>query len=169
MITGYFLIPLLRLFIRLFRINVNLSISAVVITQRQTLSEDGHQTTESLVNLKRRFTWRETQNMAPKLERFVSPGKGNGLRATAGIRRGELVLSAEPLACCVSNKVSRDVCHHCFTSWITAVQGRKLATAVMKVRDLRRLQIVSEGNVYTQQYESQREFAGKVGKEDIVP
>ncbi|KAK2920352.1 hypothetical protein Q8A73_002556 [Channa argus] len=53
--------------------------------------------------------------MAPKLERFVSPGKGNGLRATAGIRRGELVLSAEPLACCVSNKVSRDVCHHCFT------------------------------------------------------
>ncbi|XP_042363613.1 histone-lysine N-methyltransferase SMYD3 [Plectropomus leopardus] len=53
--------------------------------------------------------------MAPKLERFVSPGKGNGLRATAGIRRGELVYSAEPLACCVSNKLARDVCHHCFT------------------------------------------------------
>ncbi|XP_069030213.1 histone-lysine N-methyltransferase SMYD3 [Embiotoca jacksoni] len=53
--------------------------------------------------------------MAPRLERFVSPGIGNGLRATARIRRGELVVSAEPLACCVSNKMSREVCHHCFT------------------------------------------------------
>uniref|UniRef100_A0A3B4Z1G7 [histone H3]-lysine(4) N-trimethyltransferase n=1 Tax=Stegastes partitus TaxID=144197 RepID=A0A3B4Z1G7_9TELE len=53
--------------------------------------------------------------MAPKLERFVSPGKGNGLRATAGIRRGELLVSAEPLACCVSKKLVREVCHHCFT------------------------------------------------------
>uniref|UniRef100_A0A8C4DLR6 [histone H3]-lysine(4) N-trimethyltransferase n=1 Tax=Dicentrarchus labrax TaxID=13489 RepID=A0A8C4DLR6_DICLA len=53
--------------------------------------------------------------MAPRLERFVSPGKGNGVRATAGIKRGELVYSAEPLAGCVSNKVARDVCHHCFT------------------------------------------------------
>lgn len=55
--------------------------------------------------------------MAPKLERFDSPGKGNGLRATAGIKRGQLVYSAEPLACCVSNKLARDVCHHCFTRW----------------------------------------------------
>ncbi|XP_027137114.1 histone-lysine N-methyltransferase SMYD3 [Larimichthys crocea] len=53
--------------------------------------------------------------MAPRLERFVSPGKGNGLRATARIKPGELVYSAEPLACCVSNKVSREVCHHCFS------------------------------------------------------
>nr|XP_046239789.1 histone-lysine N-methyltransferase SMYD3 [Scatophagus argus] len=53
--------------------------------------------------------------MAQKLERFVSPGKGNGLRATARIKRGELVYFAEPLACCVSNKLARDVCHHCFT------------------------------------------------------
>ncbi|XP_031702104.1 histone-lysine N-methyltransferase SMYD3 isoform X2 [Anarrhichthys ocellatus] len=53
--------------------------------------------------------------MPPKLERFVSPGKGNGLRATVRIKRGELVYSAEPLACCVSNKLSRDVCHHCFS------------------------------------------------------
>ncbi|XP_061566922.1 histone-lysine N-methyltransferase SMYD3 [Cololabis saira] len=52
--------------------------------------------------------------MAP-VERFVSPGKGNGLRATARIRRGELVTSAEPLACCVSRKHARSVCHHCFT------------------------------------------------------
>ncbi|TKS69929.1 Histone-lysine N-methyltransferase SMYD3 [Collichthys lucidus] len=56
--------------------------------------------------------------MAPRLERFVSPGKGNGLRATARIKPGELVYSAEPLACCVSNKVSREVCHHCFTRWM---------------------------------------------------
>ncbi|XP_053196240.1 histone-lysine N-methyltransferase SMYD3 [Scomber japonicus] len=53
--------------------------------------------------------------MAPKLQRFVSPGKGNGVRATARIRRGELVYSAEPLASCVSKKLSREVCHHCFT------------------------------------------------------
>ncbi|KAM6950245.1 histone-lysine N-methyltransferase SMYD3 [Lycodopsis pacificus] len=53
--------------------------------------------------------------MPPKLERFLSPGKGNGLRATVRMKRGELVYSAEPLACCVSNKLSRDVCHHCFS------------------------------------------------------
>ncbi|XP_075906291.1 histone-lysine N-methyltransferase SMYD3 [Nelusetta ayraudi] len=53
--------------------------------------------------------------MAPKLERFTSPGKGNGLRATASIRRGELLLSAEPLASCVSGRRAREVCHHCFT------------------------------------------------------
>uniref|UniRef100_A0A8C7WM80 [histone H3]-lysine(4) N-trimethyltransferase n=1 Tax=Oryzias sinensis TaxID=183150 RepID=A0A8C7WM80_9TELE len=42
--------------------------------------------------------------MAPMLERYVSPGKGNGLRATTKIRRGVLVTSAEPVAYCVSNK-----------------------------------------------------------------
>lgn len=52
--------------------------------------------------------------MSAKLERFVSPGKGNGLRATAKIKRGEVLFSAEPLACCVANKQVRDVCHHCF-------------------------------------------------------
>lgn len=53
--------------------------------------------------------------MALKLERFVSPAKGNGLRATCRIKRGELVYSAEPLACCVSNRLARNVCHHCFS------------------------------------------------------
>ncbi|KAM8894816.1 histone-lysine N-methyltransferase SMYD3 isoform 1-T1 [Spinachia spinachia] len=53
--------------------------------------------------------------MPPKLKRFVSPGKGNGLRATVRIGRGELVYSAEPLACCVSKKLARDVCHYCFS------------------------------------------------------
>lgn len=56
-------------------------------------------------------------NMAPKLERFVSPGKGNGLRAAVRVQRGELVYCAAPLACVVSNKVSADVCHHCFSRW----------------------------------------------------
>eukprot|EP00066_Takifugu_rubripes_P005502 XP_003969594.1 PREDICTED: histone-lysine N-methyltransferase SMYD3 [Takifugu rubripes] len=53
--------------------------------------------------------------MAPKLERFVSPGKGNGLRATVRIEEGELVYVTEPLAYCVSQKQSRNVCHQCFT------------------------------------------------------
>uniref|UniRef100_A0A3P9IQ01 [histone H3]-lysine(4) N-trimethyltransferase n=1 Tax=Oryzias latipes TaxID=8090 RepID=A0A3P9IQ01_ORYLA len=53
--------------------------------------------------------------MAPMLERYVSPGKGNGLRATTKIRRGVLVTSAKPVAYCVSNKRAREVCHHCFT------------------------------------------------------
>ncbi|KAI3377071.1 hypothetical protein L3Q82_000284 [Scortum barcoo] len=53
--------------------------------------------------------------MAPGLQRFDSPGKGNGLRATAGIRSGQLLYSSEPLASCVTNKQARDVCHHCFT------------------------------------------------------
>lgn len=53
--------------------------------------------------------------MAVKLERFVSPGKGNGLRASVGIRRGELLYSAEPLAACVSNKMTKHFCHHCFS------------------------------------------------------
>ncbi|KAM9817541.1 histone-lysine N-methyltransferase SMYD3 [Neosynchiropus ocellatus] len=53
--------------------------------------------------------------MAPKLERFVSPGKGNGLRAKAAVRRGDVLAEAEPLACCVSTRESARVCHHCFT------------------------------------------------------
>ncbi|XP_073320601.1 histone-lysine N-methyltransferase SMYD3 isoform X1 [Pagrus major] len=67
--------------------------------------------------------------MAPKLERFVSPGKGNGLRATARIKRGELVYSCEPLACCVSNKLSRDVCHHCFKRRETLLRCSQCKTA----------------------------------------
>lgn len=62
------------------------------------------------------FTCRENcATMALKMERFTSPGKGNGLRATASIRRGELLLSTEPLASCVSARRAREVCHHCFT------------------------------------------------------
>ncbi|XP_076579113.1 histone-lysine N-methyltransferase SMYD3 [Chaetodon auriga] len=67
--------------------------------------------------------------MALKLERFVSPGKGNGLRATGKLRRGELVYSAEPLGCCVSNKLVRDVCHHCFTRRQTLLRCSQCKTA----------------------------------------
>ncbi|XP_039985904.1 histone-lysine N-methyltransferase SMYD3 [Xiphias gladius] len=67
--------------------------------------------------------------MAPRLERFVSPGKGNGLRATARIGRGELVYSAEPLACCVSNRHAREVCHGCFTRCETLLRCSQCKTA----------------------------------------
>ncbi|XP_022600145.1 histone-lysine N-methyltransferase SMYD3 [Seriola dumerili] len=67
--------------------------------------------------------------MAPRLERFVSPGKGNGLRSTARIKRGELVYSAEPLACCVSNRLARDVCHRCFTRRETLLRCSQCKTA----------------------------------------
>ncbi|KAM9825692.1 histone-lysine N-methyltransferase SMYD3 [Syngnathus typhle] len=52
--------------------------------------------------------------MAPMLQRFVSPGKGNGLRATTAIKSGKLLFSSEPLASCVSAKVAKHVCHRCF-------------------------------------------------------
>ncbi|XP_061621808.1 histone-lysine N-methyltransferase SMYD3 isoform X1 [Phyllopteryx taeniolatus] len=52
--------------------------------------------------------------MASMFERFVSPGKGNGLRATTAIKSGKLLFSSEPLASCVSTKVAKDVCHRCF-------------------------------------------------------
>ncbi|XP_062303545.1 histone-lysine N-methyltransferase SMYD3 [Osmerus eperlanus] len=53
--------------------------------------------------------------MNPKIERFVSPGKGNGIRATQKILAGELICSAQPLASCVSNKSARKICHNCFS------------------------------------------------------
>ncbi|KAL0969326.1 hypothetical protein UPYG_G00225600 [Umbra pygmaea] len=53
--------------------------------------------------------------MALKVERFACPGKGNGLRATHSVQAGEVLYSAEPLACCVSNKCAKDVCHSCFS------------------------------------------------------
>ncbi|KAG7482414.1 histone-lysine N-methyltransferase SMYD3 [Solea senegalensis] len=67
--------------------------------------------------------------MAQMLERFVSPGKGNGLRATVGIRRGQLLYSAEPLACCVSNRLTKDVCHRCFSRRETLMRCSQCKTA----------------------------------------
>ncbi|CAL8351884.1 unnamed protein product [Merluccius merluccius] len=52
--------------------------------------------------------------MSVKIVRFSSPGRGNGLRAVSAISAGELVYAAAPLACCVSNTLSKDVCHDCF-------------------------------------------------------
>ncbi|XP_024152173.1 histone-lysine N-methyltransferase SMYD3 [Oryzias melastigma] len=67
--------------------------------------------------------------MAPMLERFVSPGKGNGLQAKTKIRRGVLITSTEPLAYCVSNKWAREVCHHCFTRCETLLRCSQCKTA----------------------------------------
>ncbi|KAJ7989133.1 hypothetical protein DPEC_G00316360 [Dallia pectoralis] len=53
--------------------------------------------------------------MALKLERFVSPGKGDGLRAKQRVKAGDLLYTAEPLACCVSNRCRNGVCHSCFS------------------------------------------------------
>uniref|UniRef100_A0A3P9AER6 [histone H3]-lysine(4) N-trimethyltransferase n=1 Tax=Esox lucius TaxID=8010 RepID=A0A3P9AER6_ESOLU len=53
--------------------------------------------------------------MALKLERFVCPGKGNGLRANQRVLAGELLYTAEPLACCVSSQCRNVVCHSCFS------------------------------------------------------
>nr|XP_019935365.1 PREDICTED: histone-lysine N-methyltransferase SMYD3-like [Paralichthys olivaceus] len=67
--------------------------------------------------------------MAAALERFLSPGKGNGLRATGGIRAGELLSSAEPLASCVSSRRSRDVCNRCYTRRETLLRCSQCKTA----------------------------------------
>ncbi|XP_034432962.1 histone-lysine N-methyltransferase SMYD3 [Hippoglossus hippoglossus] len=69
------------------------------------------------------------RGMAPGLERFLSPGKGNGLRATGVVRPGELLFSAEPLASCVSNRRSRDVCHRCYTRCETLLRCSQCKTA----------------------------------------
>uniref|UniRef100_A0A8C5BY38 SET domain-containing protein n=1 Tax=Gadus morhua TaxID=8049 RepID=A0A8C5BY38_GADMO len=53
--------------------------------------------------------------MSVKVERFSSPGKGNGLRAVSGVPAGGRVWSAAPLAACVSNTLTGEVCSGCFT------------------------------------------------------
>ncbi|KAI1895859.1 hypothetical protein AGOR_G00111100 [Albula goreensis] len=53
--------------------------------------------------------------MARKVERFSSPGKGNGLRAVSSLKAGELLCSAEPFACCVSKKAMKYSCENCFS------------------------------------------------------
>ncbi|XP_041109827.1 histone-lysine N-methyltransferase SMYD3-like [Polyodon spathula] len=53
--------------------------------------------------------------MARRLERFCSPGKGNGLRALQRMKPGELLYKAEPFACTVSKKGRGSVCENCFS------------------------------------------------------
>ncbi|XP_064188248.1 histone-lysine N-methyltransferase SMYD3 [Anguilla rostrata] len=53
--------------------------------------------------------------MAQKVERFCSPGKGNGLRAVSSLKAGELLFSAEPFACTVSKRVIKSTCENCLS------------------------------------------------------
>ncbi|KAJ8290595.1 hypothetical protein GJAV_G00015040 [Gymnothorax javanicus] len=53
--------------------------------------------------------------MAQKVERFSSPGKGNGLRAVSSLQAGELLFSAKPFACCVSKRVMKFTCENCLS------------------------------------------------------
>ncbi|KAM6278950.1 histone-lysine N-methyltransferase SMYD3 [Porphyrio hochstetteri] len=47
------------------------------------------------------------------LERFPSPGKGNGLRSRRQVRPGELLYRAEPFAYVVTKELLGGVCEHC--------------------------------------------------------
>ncbi|KAK1170136.1 histone-lysine N-methyltransferase SMYD3 isoform X1 [Acipenser oxyrinchus oxyrinchus] len=53
--------------------------------------------------------------MARRLERFCSPGKGNGLRALQRVKPGELLWKAEPFAYTVSKKGRGSACENCFS------------------------------------------------------
>ncbi|KAJ8341850.1 hypothetical protein SKAU_G00341410 [Synaphobranchus kaupii] len=53
--------------------------------------------------------------MAQKVERFCSPGKGNGLRAVSSLKAGELLFSTEPFACSVSKRVMKSTCENCLS------------------------------------------------------
>lgn len=48
-----------------------------------------------------------------KMERFISPGKGNGLRALSEIKPGQLIYSSEPIAFCVAEKFLKSTCQTC--------------------------------------------------------
>ncbi|XP_073484122.1 histone-lysine N-methyltransferase SMYD3 [Aquarana catesbeiana] len=52
--------------------------------------------------------------MAGKVEKFQSPGKGNGLRAARDLDVGEMVANAEPFVYTVCREKNRGTtCHHC--------------------------------------------------------
>ncbi|KAK3563581.1 hypothetical protein QTP86_030934 [Hemibagrus guttatus] len=48
-----------------------------------------------------------------KMERFISPGKGNGLRALSELKPGDLIYSSEPFAFCVAEKFLKSTCQTC--------------------------------------------------------
>ncbi|XP_043916583.1 histone-lysine N-methyltransferase SMYD3 [Protopterus annectens] len=52
--------------------------------------------------------------MAPKIEKFCSPGKGNGLRTVCRVSAGELLYTAVPFAYTVSKEGRGLVCEFCF-------------------------------------------------------
>uniref|UniRef100_A0A8C2HJT9 [histone H3]-lysine(4) N-trimethyltransferase n=1 Tax=Cyprinus carpio TaxID=7962 RepID=A0A8C2HJT9_CYPCA len=51
--------------------------------------------------------------MAMNIERFVSEGKGNGLRALREIKAGEVIHSCEPYAFCIAKDFLKTACHSC--------------------------------------------------------
>lgn len=51
--------------------------------------------------------------MAMNIERFVSEGKGNGLRALREIKAGEVINSCEPYAFCIAKDFLKTACHSC--------------------------------------------------------
>lgn len=55
----------------------------------------------------------ESRKGLVKTQRFMSPGKGNGLRAASHIKPGELIYSAEPIAFCVAEKALQSTCQTC--------------------------------------------------------
>ncbi|XP_053093469.1 histone-lysine N-methyltransferase SMYD3 isoform X1 [Pangasianodon hypophthalmus] len=48
-----------------------------------------------------------------KVERFISPGRGNGLRARTEIKPGQLIYSSQPIAFCVAQKFLKSTCQTC--------------------------------------------------------
>lgn len=60
------------------------------------------------------FRWRRGGGMeVPALERFLSPGKGSGLRSRRQVRPGELLYRAEPFAYVVTKEQLGGVCEQC--------------------------------------------------------
>lgn len=51
--------------------------------------------------------------MDVNIERFVSEGKGNGLRALRGIKPGEVIHSCEPFAFCIAKDFLKTTCQSC--------------------------------------------------------
>ncbi|XP_055029268.2 histone-lysine N-methyltransferase SMYD3 [Misgurnus anguillicaudatus] len=51
--------------------------------------------------------------MAVNMERFLSEGKGNGLRALREIKVGEVIHSCEPFAFCIAKSFLKTTCHNC--------------------------------------------------------
>lgn len=49
------------------------------------------------------------------MERFISEGKGNGLRALREIKPGEVIYSCEPFAFCVARDFLKTACQSCLT------------------------------------------------------
>lgn len=63
------------------------------------------------------------------LERFLSPGKGSGLRSRRRVRPGELLYRAEPFAYVVTKEQLGGVCEQCFQRYERA---RERASAIVR-------------------------------------